>query len=319
MKNFILFLSLFTLTFSSAQFFDDLKKVLDATAEDAQALTVAYISPLGESMTYGLNAGWANTAKTHKKLGFDLTVGAVLPSVSDAAKVFNTNDLELQRLEPSSPTASTVFGPKNTATFTENLTSATIELPGYEDDLIMNSLPVPYFQVGLGLFFDTEIIVRYVPKVKVKGLEIDVLGLGLKHNLMQYFGALDKLPLNVSALASFTKLNGSYQFDSAKPDQKATLGVDAFVVQALASLDFPIISLVGGFGYGKGDANIQLLGDYSADYPGTTKDPINTEDTYSGTHAMVGVRANLAFIKLFANYTLQEFKTLNAGVSFSFR
>lgn len=318
MKRSFLFLFVFTTTFSSAQFFDDLKEVLAATSEDAQTLAGAYISPIGESLTYGLNTGWASSAKTHKKFGFDLTIGAALPSVSDAAKTFNTNGL-LKQLEPSAPSASTVFGPKNTATFTENISGSTIKLPGFEDELVMNSLPVPYLQAGVGLFFDTDLIVRYVPKTKLKGLEVDVLGVGIKHNLMQYFGLLDKLPLNVSALASFTRLNGDYQLNSAKPDQKVTLGVDTFMLQALASLDFPIISVVGGFGYGKGDANIQLLGDYSAEYPGTSKDPLKTEDTYTGTHAMVGVRANLLFLKIFANYTLQEFNTLNAGISFSFR
>jgi len=318
MKRILLLFAFLTTTFSSAQFFDDLKKVLDATAADAQLMANAYISPVGQSLTQGLNTGWASSAKTHKKLGFDITIGTALPSVSDAAKTFNTADLGLKQLTPSALTASTAFGPKNTATFTEKLSGATINLPGFEEDLIMNAMPVPYIQAGVGLFFDTDLIVRYVPKVKVKGLEVDVFGVGIKHNLMQYFGIIDKLPLNVSALASFTKLNGGYELNAAS-NQKVSLGVDTFMVQALASLDFPIISVVGGFGYGKGDANIQLLGDYSAEFPGTPKDPLKTESSSTGTHAMLGVRANLLFLKIFANYTLQEFNTLNAGVSFSFR
>jgi len=318
MKHVLLLFAFLTTTFSSAQFFDDLKKVLDASAADAQLLANAYISPVGQSLTQGLNTGWASSAKTHKKLGFDITIGTALPSVPDAAKTFNTADLGLKQLNPSAPTASTVFGPKNTATFTENISRKSIKLPGFEEDLIMNAMPVPYIQAGVGLFFDTDLIVRYVPKVKVKGLEVDVFGVGIKHNLMQYFGIIDKLPLNVSALASFTKLNGAYELNAAS-NQKVSLGADTFMVQALASIDFSIISVVGGFGYGKGDANIQLLGDYSAEFPGTPKDPLKTQSSSTGTHAMVGLRANLLFLKLFANYTLQEFNTLNAGVSFSFR
>lgn len=319
MKPLLLTLALQTALFSSAQFFDDLKNVLSSTATDAQLLADAYISPIGQSFVYGLNTGWSSSAKTHKKFGFDLTFGAALPSVSDASKSFNIADVGLTQLTSNNTTASTVFGPKNTATFTERISNKTITLPGFEDDLIMNSMPVPYLQAGVGLFFDTDLIVRYVPKTKSKGLEIDVFGIGVKHNLMQYFGIFDKLPLNVSALASFSKLNGSYKLNNANSDQKVTLGVDTFMVQALASLDFPIISVVGALGYGKGDDSIRLLGDYSAEFPGTSKDPLNTENTYSGSHAMVGVRANLLFLKIFANYTLQEFNTLNAGISFNFR
>jgi hypothetical protein len=99
--------------------------------------------------------------------------------------------------------------------------------------------------------------------------------------------------------------------------------VDTFTIQALGSLDFPIISIVGGIGYGKGNVAFDMLGDYSITLAnGTSKtlsDPLKSEKEYTGTHAMIGARANLLFLKIFANYTLQEFNTLNVGVSVSFR
>jgi hypothetical protein len=49
---------------------------LKATTQDAQTLVDAYVAPLGQSLTYSLNSGWASSAKTHKKLGFDITFGA---------------------------------------------------------------------------------------------------------------------------------------------------------------------------------------------------------------------------------------------------
>ena len=56
-----------TTTFSSAQLFNDLENVLAATTHDAQILVDAYVAPLGQSLTYSLNSGWASSAKTHKK------------------------------------------------------------------------------------------------------------------------------------------------------------------------------------------------------------------------------------------------------------
>ncbi|NCG04514.1 MAG: hypothetical protein GWO82_04190 [Bacteroidetes bacterium] len=331
MKRSILFLSLFAATFSSAQLFDDLDAILAATNNDAQTLSQAFIAPLGQSLTYSLNSGWANSAKTHKKFGFDITVGVVSPSVSDEAKSFNINALNLQELESDFTTASTVFGADSNTTFyyelqlPDNSTiRQNVELPGgLGDDLIMNSLPTPYLQVGLGLLFDTDIIVRYIPNVENEGAEFGLFGIGLKHSLTQYLGLVDKLPLNISALAAYSKMNVEYELSSANPDQMVAYDISTFTLQALASLDFPIISLVGGFGYGKGDVNFDMLGDYTISLvDGTSKslnNPISFENSYTGTNAMIGVRANLAFIKLFANYTLQEFNTLNAGVSFSFR
>ena len=328
MKNLTLFLISLTTTFSSAQLFDDLDNVLKATTEDAQTLVDAYVAPLGQSLTYSLNSGWASSAKTHKKLGFDITFGAASPSVSDAAKSFTIADLGLKELSSTATTANTVFGANSSTNFTYTLPgtsiSQSLEMPGgLGDDLIMNSVPTPYLQLGLGLFFDTDLMVRYVPKLKNQGAELGLFGVGFKHNLMQYFGFLDKLPLNISALASYSKMNLDYQLSSVNTDQMVNYDVDTFTIQALGSLDFPIISIVGGIGYGKGNVAFDMLGDYSITLAnGTSKtlsDPLKSEKEYTGTHAMIGARANLLFLKIFANYTLQEFNTLNVGVSVSFR
>ncbi len=328
MKNLTLFLISLTTTFSSAQLFDNLDNVLKATIQDAQTLFDAYVGPLGQSLTYSLNSGWASSAKTHKKLGFDITFGAASPNVSDAAKSFKIADLELNELKSTATTASTVFGANSSTNFSYNLKgtgiSQSLEMPGgLGDNLKINSIHTTYLQLGLGLFFDTDLMVRYVPKLKNQGAEFGLFGVGFKHNLMQYFGFLDKLPLNISALASYSKMNLDYQLSSINTDQMVNYDVDTFTIQALGSLDFPIISIVGGIGYGIGNVTFDMLGDYNIPLAdGTSKtlsDPLKSEKEYTGTHAMIGARANLLFLKIFANYTLQEFNTLNVGVSVSFR
>jgi hypothetical protein len=328
MKKLTIFLISLTTTFSSAQLFDDLDNVLKATTQDAQTLIDAYVAPLGQSLTYSLNSGWASSAKTHKKLGFDITLGFSSPSVSDAAKSFKIADLGLNELESTATTASTIFGAKSSTNFTYTLPgtsiSQSLQMPGgLEDDLTMNSVPITYLQVGLGLFFDTDLVVRYVPKLKNQGAEVGLFGIGFKHNLMQYFGFLDKLPLNISALASYSRMNLEYQLSSINTDQMVNYDVDTFTIQALGSLDFPIISIVGGVGYGRGNVAFDMLGEYNfALANGTSKtltDPLKSDKEYTGAHAMIGARANLLFLKIFANYTLQEFNTLNVGVSVSFR
>ena len=328
MKNLTILIISLTATFSSAQLFDDLDNVLAATTEDAQLLVDAYVAPLGQSLTYSLNSGWASSAKTHKKFGFDLTVGVASPSVSDAAKSFKIAGLGLKQLSSTATTASTVFGPKSGTTFTYTLpgtsTSQSIEMPGgLGDDLVMNSLPAPYVQVGLGLFFETDLMVRYVPKIESQGAKFGLFGIGFKHNLMQYLGVVDKLPLNVSALASYSKMSLEYQLSTTNPGQMVNYDVDTFTIQALGSLDFPIISIVGGFGYGKGNVAFDMLGDYTIPLAnGTSKtlsDPFSSEKASTGTHAMIGARANLLFLTIFSKYTLQTFHTLNTGVSISFQ
>ena len=121
MKNLIILIISLTASFSSAQLLDDLDNVLAATNNDAQKLVDAYIAPLGQSLTYSLNAGWASSAKTHKKFGFDITLGVTSPSVSDAAKSFSIRALNLEQLTSTATSASTVFGAKKNTTFAYTL------------------------------------------------------------------------------------------------------------------------------------------------------------------------------------------------------
>ena len=86
MKNLIL--SIITLFLSvkstNAQLFDGIENILLTSTEDARILAEGYTAPLGKTLTYALNSGWATSAKTHKKLGFGLVIGGAAPFVPDA-------------------------------------------------------------------------------------------------------------------------------------------------------------------------------------------------------------------------------------------
>ncbi|GIR50415.1 MAG: hypothetical protein CM15mP59_1570 [Flavobacteriaceae bacterium] len=56
-----------------------IENILLTSTEDARILAEGYTAPIGKTLTYALNSGWATSAKTHKKLGFGLTIGAAIP------------------------------------------------------------------------------------------------------------------------------------------------------------------------------------------------------------------------------------------------
>ncbi|MEC7454064.1 MAG: DUF6588 family protein, partial [Bacteroidota bacterium] len=69
-----------------------------------------------------------------------------------------------------------------------------------------------------------------------------------------------------------------------------------------------------------------VSGDYSIDYElGSNsyrrvfKDPISIESDATGVMGIIGARLNLLFMKIYTNYTIQEYNTLNFGISFNFR
>ena len=98
----------------------------------------------------------------------------------------------------------------------------------------------------------------------------------------------------------------------------------------MVGLNFPIINFYGGIGYSGGSSTFKMKGTYELEYntsqpaPNNKKtqvltDPINLDFDASGLKATVGTRLSLGFFKLFADYSLQEYNTISAGLAFSFR
>jgi len=342
MKNLILSaLCLFlSITSTNAQLFDGIENILLTSTEDARILAEGYTAPLGKTLTYALNSGWASSAKTHKKLGFGLAIGGAAPFVPDGDQVFTPTGLT--SLSVPSGSLSTIFGEGGDQelnfSFSESVLGNEIEYQGklsfpggLKDELPLETIPAPFVQASVGVVFDTDLLVRFIPTMEIQGSTFSLTGFGLKHNIMQYFGPLDKLPLNVSVLAAISKASFEYDlsdstFGGNSSNRKMTFEADTFTIQALASIDLPVVSAFAGLGYNSGDSQFDVSGDYSIPYSVSGinisrvfEDPISIASEASGVMGIVGARLNLLFVKIFANYTIQEYNTLTAGVSFNFR
>ena len=72
MKKIILLL-LITTNLSFSQGLSGVENFILASDEDKDLLANNYFNPLFKSMQISMSEGWARSAKTHKKLGFDIT------------------------------------------------------------------------------------------------------------------------------------------------------------------------------------------------------------------------------------------------------
>ncbi|MCF6296167.1 MAG: hypothetical protein L3J25_10845 [Flavobacteriaceae bacterium] len=348
MKKIIVLLSLFVTTIvSNAQ---ELESILIA-AEDASKLTQNYINPVMKGLMYSMNGGWYTTAKTHKKFGFDITINANASFVPNADQMFAfiQNDYSFLELPNGETSLPTVMSENDTETAVDisipvgdgTFKVASFDMPGgITNDLPINAIPTPMVQIGFGLPFKTDIKLRLVPNLNFEdSVEASLFGLGLQHNVLQYLGPLEKLPLSVSVLAAFTSMNVSYNIEDenatdnvAVTNGKAEFKMNTWTVQAIASLDFKIITFYGSLGYNNGKSTIKMKGDYELTYDiedgnGIVIDtftemisnPINLNFDANGVRATLGTRINIGFFKIFADYTLQEYNTASAGIAFSFR
>ena len=123
-------------------------------SDDASLLMENYINPVMKGLMSDMNNGWYTTAKTHKKLGFDVTITAnfALVPKSDEMFAFVPTDYvylslpngenELPTLMSSSNTDTRVNVKIDNGNGTFNV--ASFDMPGgIKDDLPINAVPTP--------------------------------------------------------------------------------------------------------------------------------------------------------------------------------
>ncbi|MFT6749308.1 MAG: hypothetical protein ACJAQ1_001246 [Flavobacterium sp.] len=340
MKKLILFfLGVFALTFSSkAQ--DGFEGYLLADKNDRSKLINAYIDPAMKGLIFSMNNGWYHTAKVHKPLGFDISIGLNASLVPEENEMFTLSGLtSINQATGSSITAATVAGsedtrPLTTINFIEDgeTYSTTFNAPGgIQESLPLNAIPAPAVQINLGLPANFEIGLRLVPKIGSDDVKGSLFGVGLKKEITDWFGPVGKTPLHISLLAAYTTMNVDYNIQSNEDisveNGLAEFKLNSYTVQAIASLNFPILNLYGGIGYGAGTSTLQMLGDYTLSYsalPGETisrtiTDPIDSKFDAGSFRTTIGTRISLGFFKIFGSYTLQEYNTANLGIAISLR
>ncbi len=325
---------------------------------DGEKLIQAYLEPLGNGMGANLTGGWYNTAKVHSTLGFDITFTITAAMAPESATSFDIAKLDLQTLvlqEGESSFAPTFAGETDRGPalmfFKEgvDLPLAQFNTPGGVD---VPFYPMPMIKAGIGLPKGFEINGRFVPKISYEDLSASLWGIGLKYDVLQHFGLIDRVPfLNASIIGAYTKLNFGSDLDFQKSiygteiggnpieggqavyeDQKLDINMSGFTTAALVSYDLPVITLFGGLGYSKSTTNVDLLGDYpligadvnNADdiriFIEDITDPIALEFVnHSGLQVTGGLRIKLAVITLHASYTRANYNLLTAGLGVSVR
>ncbi|OFX89048.1 MAG: hypothetical protein A2W99_02420 [Bacteroidetes bacterium GWF2_33_16] len=348
--------------------FTQLGSFMAGSVDDAEKLFGAYISPYANGIGAGLSGGWYNTAKTHSTLGFDLTITLNVAIIPTADKTFNPLKLNLgdndfiSRVDidgNSSPTAAGDMksGPQVTY-FTD------IPLVG-ETQVAQFNLPKgsgfgftlnPMIQAGIGIYKETEIIVRYSPELKLgDGGKVGLWGVGLKHSLKQWIPALKKLPIfemsiqgGYTKLYSYSDINFQPSFyegnpnisviPSVSPDfydnQEMYMGISNITANLLVSANLPVICIYGGIGISSTTTNLQLNGFYPIpELQGNQivvsddtakKDPIditikNSDGSATKPRYNAGFRLKMAVITIHFDYTYANYSIATAGLGVTLR
>lgn len=178
-------------------------------------------------------------------------------------------------------------------------------------------------QGNVGLIKGTDITVRYIPETDIGDYgSISVVGAGIKHGLNQWLPGGKLLPVDISVMAAFsqTDLNATI---SSSAEQFVNTTTETFVFNALVGKKLPFISAYAGVGFQTGTFNLDMLGDYtvgSGPAQETFTDPVSfSSDSDAAIHALAGAQFKLAIFRIFAEVTLAEYTTYNAGIGIGLR
>ena len=333
-RNILLFLIFPLISYSQSGF----ESILLAVEDDSKKIFKRYMNPLMKGAIYSSNSGWYNTAKVHSKLGVDLSFRLNTTFVPSSEQTFSISDLE--NITSNAKNLPTIIGENRQENLLITIPAdgllpelkTTVKAPkGIKSKLPLGGVPAPVLQLGVGIPFDTEIIIRYSPEYHRKGIDMSLKGLGIKHNLLQYFGPIDKFPLNVSAFASFSKMEIDYDiqsFSSIKGSgQVAEFSLNNYNLLLLASLDVLVVNFYCGFGLTGGSSSFKMMGKYDLEYQTqsnvpvnkTLIDPIDINFNTSNFQTTIGAKYKFLIFSTFIDFTFQKYKTLSAGISTNFR
>ncbi len=336
MKTILTFFTIVFLSFNAkAQKTDNIGYFLAAGIEDAEKLSSLYLTPAAEGLLYGLTGGWFNTASTHEKFGFELSViinGSFIPSKK---KLYTLDVSQFENIQLTSGATqidvATILGEENETVEVE----ATIELNGQTRTVTfdlpsgigladINFLPTAFLQGSLGLPKKTDLKLRYFPKIKIDEAKIGMYGMAAQHEISQW---IPSMPFTVSGLIAYTRLDGEYDLTTSNANVSATndfieLKMNSWLFHIIASKKVSLFDFYGAIGYVTGDSNLSLKGDYTITVQDITKDfsnPISIQNNISGMKAAIGTNMKFGFFSLNLNYSFQEFNNLSVGLNFAIR
>jgi len=318
---------------------NELAIYLKAGKDDANKLIGAYVSPVVEGLSYGLNGGWYHTAKAHKTLGIDLGVSVNAVFVPTSKTYFDPSALNLKTIEPvqANTKAPTFIGPSGKPQY-QFQNDHSIKFSGPEGidlkgNVGMNVVPAATATLGIGIWKNTDLKFRYMPEVTVSETKIKMIGFGLMHDIKQHIRAIKLLPFDLSVVAGYTRFNGTTglegTFDKPANDQRRqemTYQMNAWLIQALISKKLSVVTFYGGLGYNTINTKVDVVGSYQVkvtdnplEPPTTFKDPFGTKYKNSSFRATVGMRLKLGPIYLNGDYSLQQYSTLSVGLGVTVR
>lgn len=320
---------------------DGFPELLKSNTADATKLSRAYLSSLFTGAGVGLNSGWYNSAKA-KNLGkFDVSIQASIALVPQNDRSFDVSALGLSpntRLanpnDKFSPTAfgKDVSGPVLNIYNNQGNPLTSIRLP---QGAGISFVPSPQIQATVGIIKNTDVSLRYSPKVGSDDLgKMEVLGFGIKHEItdLLFPGKTEKIiPIDIAIGLAYSRINYNRTFAKADQLNESNSTQDlkqriegkfsGYTADIIVSKKMAAFTPFASLSYNTSKTDFGILGDYiiqtGINQYETVKDPITIKQTdLAALRANIGFSLHLAFFRLYGAYGISKYQVFTGGIGF---
>nr|WP_252110307.1 DUF6588 family protein [Gramella jeungdoensis] len=282
-----------------------------------------FATPASESTAYQGTAGWFTSARALDEWKVDVSVHGNGLFVPPSKKEFTINKTALTNLtindNVNSAVIPTAFGGDSEVVFNGAFQGNEFSFPAIEG-VDQGVLIYPFAQVSVGLPFNTEIGVRLLPELEVDGAQFSTYGIGLKHNLSQYFRFNDEEDLQLAAILSYNIFDVKYGFEQISVPDLVNLNlidVSANVLMAefMASKKYESFEIFGALGVAQSDFEYEFDGSGAA-LPFVNSQLATLNDNKAQFKGDIGFNLYFNKFKISTMATAGKFVNVNLGLHF---
>lgn len=177
------------------------------------------MSPAAEAVVYQSSAGWYTSAEKLDDWELDFAVhfnGLFMPEKKKNNKVLNSDYATFDIQGAKSAVIPTALGGASAIVFQGELQFDEERIP-FEFDALegidMEMMPHAFVQATLGLPVLGDLSMRWLPTLDIGDVRFGTYGVGLKHNISQYFGHSRPQNFQVAALVAYSDFRLNYEFE----------------------------------------------------------------------------------------------------------
>lgn len=270
-------------------------QVEDAIKQMSEGNVTGYLQPFLNGFSTNLNSGFSGSAKIDNEFTIRIEAVAMASLLGEAQDTFNA--LPPVPYPQQRAKTATIFGDQGaTVQGPEGLT-----YKFQNGQLNMDYFPLAVPQITIGNFYHTQLIFRFFALSTDSDVpDINLIGLGLRHGLSQYF---DDLPVDLAA---------GFFFQNFKVGD--IMNTSTIAVNGMASKEFGVFTIYGGAQYEYASMNLNYTFSGAATDEDSEVDFSFTSDNFG--RAIIGFNLNLKFMHLRTDINIGKVTAASASIGF---